>query len=308
MANSLTQWPMQPIPFPQGVRTNPIGWGFGASTHTTPSAPSTPHRPPLHHSFTTPQSSSFGQAAAPSNEAAARHQWGAQTPTERKKRSRGSDTSSSSSINRAAKIASRPIAGSSKRRLGNERELVKDEDGSVDLGILLSKLILPTANSQLTSRNITNDRPPAYPTPLAEAGSITPIFGTLTNPETKSRRMSFCSRRKQVQMPHSARSNGQCPCKCREALDEGASGDRGTYENCKLSGPCHSGSQLTTRQTPTSRSSTPPSTTPLKTPTSYTNFTTPSPAISYFYFLTSLLPHKLLLDLSKPYSTWPKSC
>ena len=143
MANSLTQWPMQPIPFPQGVRTNPIGWGFGASTHTTPSAPSTPHRPPLHHSFTTPQSSSFGQAATPSNEAEARQQWGAQTPTERKKRSRGSDTSSSSSINRAAKIASRPIAGSSKRRLGNERELAKDEEGSVDLGILLSKLPYP---------------------------------------------------------------------------------------------------------------------------------------------------------------------
>lgn len=140
MANSLTQWPMQPIPFPSGVRTNPIGWGFGASTHTTPTAPSTPHRPPLQHSFTTPQPSlSFGQAPPASNDLEARHQWCAQTPTERKKRSRGSDSSSSSSVNRAAKIASRPIAGSSKRRLG-DRESVKEEDGNVDLGILLSKL------------------------------------------------------------------------------------------------------------------------------------------------------------------------
>jgi hypothetical protein len=144
MANSLTQWPMQPIPFPSGVRTNPIGWGFGASTQTTPSAPSTPNRPPLHHFSTTPQSSlSFAQAAhITSTESEARHQWGAQTPTqERKKRSRGSDSSSSSSVNRASKIASRPIAERSKRRLGNEREALKSEDdGNVDLGILLSEL------------------------------------------------------------------------------------------------------------------------------------------------------------------------
>jgi hypothetical protein len=200
MANSLTQWPMQPIPFPQGVRTNPIGWGFGASTHTTPSAPSTPHRPPLQHSFTTPQSTSIGQAATPSNEAEARHQWGAQTPTERKKRSRGSDTSSSSSINRAAKIASRPIACSSKRRLGNEHELAKDEDGSVDLGILLSKLTVPRVNSQLTSRNTTHNRPPAYPTSPTKAGSITSVFGPFPNSKTKSRRMSLRPRGKQVKM------------------------------------------------------------------------------------------------------------
>ena len=143
MANLLTQWPMQPIPFPSGVRTNPIGWGFGASAQPTSSAPSTPNRPPLQHSFTTPQLSSFGQAAASPIEADARQQWGAQTPIERKKRSRGSDSSSSASVNRAAKIASRPVAERSKRRLGNERELLKEDDGSVDLGILLSKLTVP---------------------------------------------------------------------------------------------------------------------------------------------------------------------
>lgn len=233
MANSLTQWPMQSIPFPSGVRTNPIGWGFGASVHTTPSAPSTPHRPPLQHSFTTPQSSSFGQTATPTNDLEARHQWGAQTPTERKKRSRGSDTSSSSSVNRAAKIASRPIAGSSKRRIG-EREIAKEEDSSVDLGILLSELTLPILSHELTRRNSTINRALAYPPSPDQTGPIAAIICPISNPKTKSCRMSFRPRRKQVKMPKSSWSHGQCTCQRRAAVDESAPRSRGAYENCKL--------------------------------------------------------------------------
>ena len=149
MANSLTQWPTQPIPFTTGVRTNPIGWGFGTSTLPSPS---TPHRPPLHHFATTPTAqtglSFASQAAQTTSNEEAKHQWGTLTPnppSERKKRSRGSDSSSSSSITRAAKIAhSRPYhAGNSKtRRLENEREL-QAEDERVDLGILLRKLTSP---------------------------------------------------------------------------------------------------------------------------------------------------------------------
>jgi hypothetical protein len=149
MANSLTQWPTQPIPFTTGVRTNPIGWGFGTSTLPSPATPSTPHRPPLHHFATTPTAQSSlpfaSQVAQTTSNEEARHQWGAQTPhppVERKKRSRGSDSSSSSSVTRAAKIAQPRTyhPGNSKtRRLETEREL-HAEDERVDLGILLSKL------------------------------------------------------------------------------------------------------------------------------------------------------------------------
>jgi hypothetical protein len=177
MANSLTQWPTPPLPFTTGVRTNPIGWGFGSTNHASSSNPSTPHRPPLVHYPTTPSpqtqtgisfGSNQGQLAPPESEP--RHQWGGPVPapqpsSERKKRSRGSDTSSSSSITRAAKIASSRTyhqERSKNRRVHDDGEPDKTDDDRVDLGILLSKLSPPTSYGA-ADRQGHSHPPPTFP-------------------------------------------------------------------------------------------------------------------------------------------------
>jgi hypothetical protein len=235
MAHSLTQHHTPSLPFPTGVRPNPLGFSFGGASFSSP-GPSTfgqnaaiPFPRPAQQS---PAGFGFGAPPNPTSHHVSPAKQGSSSkipdsPPSKKKRSRRSSASSSSS-SPAMAWATLPSPRGSRLDLGGmedaeKRRVIKknmkrvrqdtERQGTdnVDIGVLLGKLSLLYVRGELTDSNVTAHSPSTNPSPPHQAGSL--ARSERSSPDTSARlvRMPDCTGPIHGQMPQVARRHGTNP-------------------------------------------------------------------------------------------------